>query len=160
MRARIEAYQSHHRQAVVDLSLRAWAPVFVSIENAMDAEVYRHFYPDWRVTQAKAVGEVCDSPDMDVSIALDNGKVAGFVALRYHKDDRMGEIYMIAVDPDFQRRGIGVELTQFALHEMKQAGMAVAMVETGADPGHAPARQVYEAAGFRNLPAARYFRKI
>jgi len=38
--------------------------------------------------------------------------------------------------------------------------MALAMVETGADPGHAPARQTYEQAGFNELPVSRYFKKL
>jgi GNAT superfamily N-acetyltransferase len=72
----------------------------------------------------------------------------------------MGEIYMVAVDPDFQSRGIGSALIEFALDWMKQAGMAIAMVETGGDPGHAPARHTYEKAGFELLPIARYFKKL
>ncbi len=48
----------------------------------------------------------------------------------------MGEIYMVAVDPDFQGRGIGSALIEFAPCWMKDAGMSVAMVETGGDPGH------------------------
>jgi hypothetical protein len=34
------------------------------------------------------------------------------------------------------------------------------MAETGGDPGHAPARAVYERAGFTLLPVARYFRTL
>ena len=37
--------------------------------------------------------------------------------------------------------------------------MTTAMVETGGDPGHAPARSTYEAAGFRHFPV-KYFRKV
>jgi len=81
------------------------------------------------------------------------------VAVRIH-DALMGEIYMIAVDPSAQRRGIARALSQHALDFMRSKGNTVAMVETGGDPGHAPARATYEAAGFRNLPLARYFRKI
>jgi ribosomal protein S18 acetylase RimI-like enzyme len=72
----------------------------------------------------------------------------------------MGEIYMIAVDPEFQRRGIAMQLTRHALDWFQQAGMSIAMVETGGDPGHGPARQTYEAAGFRLLPVARYFKGL
>jgi hypothetical protein len=43
---------------------------------------------------------------------------------------------------------------------MKEAGMSVAMVETGGDPGHAPARHIYEKAGFGLFPVARYFKKL
>jgi hypothetical protein len=38
--------------------------------------------------------------------------------------------------------------------------MDIAVVETGGDPGHAPARAAYEVAGFTLLPIARYFRLL
>ncbi len=96
---------------------------------------------------------------MKVWVAIEAGAIAGFVAIRFH-EGKLGEIYMIAVDPDYQRRGIAMALTDFAVERMKEAGMQIAMVETGGDPGHAPARAAYEKAGFRVLPLARYFRKI
>ena len=89
-----------------------------------------------------------------------NLRIAGFVALKLHPEDRMGEIYMIAVDPDFQRRGVAARLTSHSLDWFRQAGMSIAMVETGGDPGHAPARRTYEASGFRLLPVARYFKGL
>ncbi len=72
----------------------------------------------------------------------------------------MGEISMLAVDPDYQGGGIGVALTEFALDRLKDAGMTVAMVETGGDPGHAAARRTYEKAGYNLLPIARYFKNL
>lgn len=38
--------------------------------------------------------------------------------------------------------------------------MRVAMIETGGDHGHAPARHVYEKAGFTPLPAVRFFKSL
>jgi len=35
-----------------------------------------------------------------------------------------------------------------------------ALVETGGDPGHAPARALYGDVGFTPLPIARYFRLL
>ena len=67
---------------------------------------------------------------------------------------------MIAVDPDSQRSGYATALTNHSLDWFKRAGMKVAMVETGGDPGHAPARATYESAGFRLFPVARYFKKV
>ncbi|WP_242072512.1 GNAT family N-acetyltransferase [Microcoleus sp. FACHB-68] len=67
---------------------------------------------------------------------------------------------MVAVDPDFQGRGIGSALIEFALAWMKDAGMSIAMVETGGDAGHAPARHTYEKVGFELFPVARYFKKL
>lgn len=169
MEVRIEAYHAHHLDAVIRLSLRAWTPVFESIQNALDADVYQAFYPDhWRVSQQQAVENVCAAEDTNVWVAKvfdrpeskDAGSVAGFVAVKLHSEDSMGEIYMVAVDPDFQGQGIGTALTKFALDWMKKAGMSIAMVETGSDPGHAPARRTYEKAGFGLFPVARYFKKL
>lgn len=156
----IEAYHPEQLDAVVRLSLRAWAPVFESLRKVMDLDVYREFFPDWRVSQQKAVEEACAAADIKVWVAIDAGSTAGFVALKFHAESRMGEIYMIAVDPDHQRRGIAGALTGFALDRMRDAGMSIAMVETGGDPGHAPARRTYEKMGFGLLPIARYFKKL
>ncbi|MGK7935150.1 MAG: GNAT family N-acetyltransferase [Xenococcaceae cyanobacterium] len=159
----IEPYNSCHLDAVIRLSLRAWTPVFDSIQKAMDGDVYQAFYPDsWRVSQQKAVEDVCAAEDTNVYVwvAIDASSTVGFVAVKLHSEDSMGEIYMIAVDPDFQGRGIGSTLIKFALDWMKEAGMSIAMVDTGGDPGHAPARHTYEKAGFGLLPIARYFKKL
>ncbi len=156
----IQPYEDTEREAVVRLSLRAWAPVFASIERAMDPEVYREQHPDWRVTQRDEVQEACADEDMHVRLAVEDEVTIGFVALKLHTEDRMGEIYMIAVDPDYQRRGIAKALMNYSLQWFKDAGMTTVMVDTGGDPGHAPARSAYEAMGFRLFPIARYFKKL
>ncbi|MBD1867818.1 GNAT family N-acetyltransferase [Cyanobacteria bacterium FACHB-471] len=157
----IEPYAPNQLDAIIQLSLRAWEPVFGSIQNALDAEVYQAFYPvGWRVSQQKAVEDVCAAEDTNVWVAIDADSTVGFVAVKLHSEDNMGEIYMIAVDPDFQSQGIGTALIEFALAWMKDAGMAIAMVETGGDRGHALARYTYEKVGFRQLPIARYFKKL
>jgi hypothetical protein len=40
---------------------------------------------------------------------------------------------------------------------MRAAGRQLAIVNTGGDPGHAPARATYERAGFVSLPQAQYY---
>jgi ribosomal protein S18 acetylase RimI-like enzyme len=156
----IQRYDPARLENIVGLSLRAWAPVFASIEQAMDPEVFRLQTPDWRASQRAAVEAVCAAADAEVWVAVAEGRTAGFCALRCHQGESIGEIYMIAVDPDFQRRGVGAELVRHGLARLKASGMTTAMVETGGDPGHAPARRVYEAAGFRLFPVAKYFMKL
>lgn len=156
----IDPYDDSKLAEIVRLSLRAWEPVFESIANTMDPDVYLEQHPDWRVTQRKAVESVCKDENIHVWVASEDARTVGFVALKLHAEDRIGEIYMIAVDPDFQRRGIAKALTSHALAWLKQAGMTTAMVETGGDPGHAAARRTYESAGFRLFPVAKYFKKL
>jgi ribosomal protein S18 acetylase RimI-like enzyme len=102
---------------------------------------------------------VCADKNANVWVAEENGNVVGFTAVCL-RTPTFAEIYMIAVDPDFQRRGVATALTDAAVDWMRARGVTVAMVETGGDPGHAPARRAYEKSGFKLLPVARYFKKL
>jgi GNAT superfamily N-acetyltransferase len=148
-------------QPVVDLSLRAWAPVFASLEQALSGSgVFEQLHPDWHDTQRRAVLDVCANNAMTVWIAELDGAVVGFAAATLHDKEPLGEIYMIAVDPTYQRRGVGIALTTYATDWIKRQGMTVALIGTGGDPGHAPARRLYEHAGYTALPAVQYFKKL
>ncbi|HEX5115890.1 MAG TPA: GNAT family N-acetyltransferase [Pseudonocardiaceae bacterium] len=155
----IRIFEQPDLDAVVALSLRAWAPVFASLERVL-GPVFRLLEPDWRSGQARAVTEACTAEGARAWVADADGLITGFLVVGLDHGRGIGEIRMIAVDPDYQRRGIGSALTSFALGRMRDNGMTVAMVETGGDPGHAPARRTYEQAGFVPLPITRYFRKL
>jgi len=145
MRPRIRQFRDRDTEAVIDFSLRAWAPVFASIEQALGSGIFGRLHPDWREDQRRAVADVCASRETRVWVAEVGARVVGFAAIEVYDQERsMGEISMLAVDPDHQGRGIGTALTEFALDRLKDAGMRVAMVETGGDPGHAAARRTYE----------------
>ena len=67
---------------------------------------------------------------------------------------------VLAVDPARQHRGLGTALIEFGTAWLRDAGMRVAMIGTGGDPGHAPARRVYEKADYTAIPMARYFKAL
>lgn len=161
MQPAVRAFEDRDHDAVIALSLRAWAPVFASLENLLcESGIYARLHPDWRADQQRAVEEACQADNVHVWVVEVDTVVAGFVAVRLDYAARIGEIHMMAVDPEQQRTGIGSLLTSFALNRIQDSGMRVAMVETGGDPGHAPARRTYEQAGFTQLPIARYFKKL
>jgi GNAT superfamily N-acetyltransferase len=155
---KIRPFEDRDAEAVAALSLRAWEPVFESIEKAIGTEIFALLHPDWRVDQRRAVEAALAS--QKVWVAEVDANIVGFVAVVLHHESGMGEIHMLAVYPEFQNDGIGTALTEFALAWIKEEGMAVAMVETGGDPGHAAARRTYEKAGYALLPIARYFKKL
>jgi ribosomal protein S18 acetylase RimI-like enzyme len=146
--------------AVVEFSLRAWAPVFESFRTVLGERVYLALYPDWATSQARAVEAVCQDDTAAVWVAELHGRPVGYVAVRVNAEDRTGEIEMLAVDPLVQRQGIGTALTRFAVQRLRDAGVVLAVVGTGGDPGHAPARRVYEKAGFVGLPLVRYYARL
>jgi len=157
----IRPFDDRDVEAVVDLSLRAWTPVFASLERVLGSEIFGRPHPDWREDQRRAVEDVCAAKEGRVWVAEVGASAVGFVAVEFHHPEcSMGEISMLAVHPDHQGGGIGTALTEFALDRLKEAGMTVAMVETGGDPGHAAARRTYEKAGYVLLPIARYFKNL
>lgn len=161
MPSRIIPYAPEHEDRVVALSLAAWAPVFEKLEPSVPPYVYEAFYPrGWRVRQTDDVRAILRTEGGRTWVMAADDAVLGWVGVRLHPEDRMGEIHILAVHPDHQRRGVGHALMDHAMAEMRRAGMRVAMVETGDDPGHAPSRAAYERAGFERWPVARFFKKL
>lgn len=156
----IRRYADSDNEAVLAFALRAWTPVFASIEAAMPPDVYNAIYPDWEASQRAAIRAVLTGSDPQVWVAERDGAPVGFVSVVLHRGDHTGEIYMLAVDPDHQRTGIATALTAHAVEWMRQAGMAAAMISTGADPGHAPARRTYERAGFKPFPVVQFYKRL
>ena len=153
-------YTPGDRQDVLDLVIASWAPVFPKMKEAVPEFVYDAFYPKgWRARQIEDIGAALDQEKL-IWVEERGGRIAGFMVLKLHPNDSMGEVYVIGVHPDFQRQGIGRSLLDFAFETCRQAGMKMVMVETGDDPGHAPSRASYEATGFERWPMARYFRKV
>ncbi len=157
----LREFRLSDEDAVIALSLRAWEPVFGSLRQVLGDELFRRLRGDWRVGQEAEVRALLADPDQRVWVAGDaEGRTVGFVAAKLHREQQMGEIYMIAVDPSAQNRGIGTALAEAATDWLRQSGMRTAMIETGGDPGHAPARRLYEKAGYTPLPAVRFFKSL
>ena len=157
----IREFEERDLDAVIEFSLRAWEPVFVSLRTVLGDDVFLRLHPDWRGDQTEAVKSTCTNSERKVFVGVTDDRPVGFVAVALNAfHERMGWIEIIGVDPDYQRRGVGSRLTEAALEHMRSHGMDIAVVETGGDPGHAPARAVYEAAGFTLLPVSRYFRRL
>jgi len=161
MNLRIRPLGNNDVEEVVRLSLLAWTPVFSSFEQILGPEIYARIYPDWRTSQREGVEKVCrDGEKTIVWVAEVDGRVVGFVAYEIYAKDKTGEVMLLAVHPEYQNRGIGTELNNWALEKMKESGMKMAVVGTGGDPAHAPARRSYEKAGYTPLPLVRYYKDL
>ena len=97
---------------------------------------------------------------MNVWVAEVNGEVVGFVAAVLKVDSGMGELRMLAVDPESQNHGLGTQLTDVATNWIRGAGLSLALVSTGGDVGHALARRTYEKAGFTPVPSVNFFKAL
>lgn len=82
-----------------------------------------------------------------------DGRLAGFCWTKLHEGDDgddaeegLGEIYVIAVDPDFQGHGLGRQLVLAGLAWLWEAGVSTGMLYV--DHDNEPARELYFSLGF------------
>jgi ribosomal protein S18 acetylase RimI-like enzyme len=144
---------------LVELTLRAFEPVFASFARILGPAIFPIEYPDWRKTQADLVVEMSRNDKLHLVVAEMDGQVAGFIAYEFHENET-GEVYFLAVHPDYQNHGVGTELNLFALERLKEGGAKLAVVGTGGDESHAPARRSYEKVGYTALPLVRYYKSL
>ena len=141
------------------MSLLAWEPVFESFERVLGSKLFRRIWPEWRKNQKEGIEGACRAADTyHTLVAERDGRVVGFISYELKKET--GEVVLFAVHPAYQRRGIGSELNRAALDAMRAAGVRMAVVETGGEEGHLPARRAYERAGYTGLPLVRYFKEL
>lgn len=86
-----------------------------------------------------------------------DGALAGFCWTKIHTDPvPMGEIYVIAVDPDHGGHGLGRQLTIAGLQSLSDRGQRTGMLFVDAD--NATAVRLYEKLGFRLNHVTRAYR--
>ncbi len=161
MEISIRPIRENDLAALEELAVLAWEPVFASVRAVLGPEIDAILHPDWRRRQREEVRRYCaETPGAVALLAEVEGAVAGFIAYELHQDTLKGVVDLLAVHPDYQNHGIGTELNRLVIERMREAGMRIAIVGTGGDPGHAPARRTYEKAGYTLFPIAHYYQAL
>ncbi|HEY3144103.1 MAG TPA: mycothiol synthase [Acidimicrobiales bacterium] len=89
-----------------------------------------------------------------------DGELAGFCWTKVHADidPPIGEIYVIAVDPDWHRSGLGRALVVAGLDHLARAGLTVGMLYV--ESTNTPAVRLYEDMGFTVHHVDRMYRSL
>ena len=87
----------------------------------------------------------------NVLVTEEDGVIAGFISYAMSARRRVGTIHHNGVDLPHRGKGIGTRQVEHVLGLFREAGMEYAAVGTSLNEGHAPARRVYEKAGFERL---------
>lgn len=127
----------------------AFAPVFRSFRQILGDSIYSTAQAHEDAGQRGLLEEMFSEKSVwSLYVAQSADRIVGFVSLRLDHERSIGEIGLNAVDPAVSGQGIGTKMYQFAVDEMRSAGMKVATVSTGGDPSHQPALGAYRKAGF------------
>ena len=76
------------------------------------------------------------------------GEIVGFISYALDRAREVGSVHFNAVHADYQGHGVGTAQVGKVLQIFRDEGIKYATVGTGLNEGHAPARRVYEKAGF------------
>lgn len=84
--------------------------------------------------------------DSATDSATDDDTVLGFHWTKVHEQERLGEVYVIAVDPDSPIRGLGTPLLNAGLNHLAARGLGTVILYVEAD--NTAATGLYDRAGF------------
>jgi len=159
MNTKIRLYKPNDLEELLEITLLAFESIFESFKKILGPCIYPIIYPDWRRSQTEGVEKISQNNKIFLWIAEVDEKVVGYIAYEQY-DNQTAEVQLLAVHPEYQNRGIGTQLNNFALQKMRQGGMKMAIVSTGGDESHAPARRSYEKAGYTALPLVKYYQDL
>ncbi|MCK4566165.1 MAG: GNAT family N-acetyltransferase [Candidatus Thorarchaeota archaeon] len=141
---------------------------------------YKAIHESWIAMQGESVSEVFRTPDMTweerktkqnhdlfaehpewVWVLEQNSDIIGFVTFKIDSEKGFGLIENNGVFPQHAGRGLGKFMYRHVLDYFRKQGLKVAMVETGLDDPHIPARKAYKAVGFdRSAPIVLYWQDL
>lgn len=152
------------QRRIDEIAIACWSPIHASFEALMGPVMYAAVTNrdgQWRQRKTQQIRDhFARTPDC-VWVVEDGGQVLAFVTFRLDGDRQVGEIGNNGVHPDFAGHGWGTFMYRHVLRRFREVGLKYALVGTGLDEGHAPARRAYEAVGFdRSVPKVEYWQEL
>ena len=146
---RIRPFLSGDLPRLHEIRKAAYKPIFASFRSIVGKAIADVAINSSKQSQREYLDKICaKGSNRTVFVVEQHGTIIGFYSLYLDDKSEVGEIDLNAVDPAHQGGGIGTSMYEDALARMKEAGMKVASVATGADESHIPARRAYEKVGF------------
>jgi GNAT superfamily N-acetyltransferase len=110
--------------------------------------------PDWFGIPSSTTEYVENSASLPMWAAYKDSEAVGFLSMKKH-NAYSAEIYVMAVDPNFHRQGIGKMLFQYAYEWCQSNEIEYLQVKTldesSTDQSYAMTRKFYYSMGFRPL---------
>ena len=158
----IRPFKPDDLPALHEIRDAAFKPVFQSFRSIVGKEIAAVALANAEKEQGEFFEKMCTADSKHKMFVAEIGeRVVGFCSVSFDDDLKVGEIDLAAVHPDHDGKGVGAIMFDHGLKLMREAGMRVAMVGTGGDESHAPARRAYEKAGFRvGIPSVYLYRTL
>lgn len=124
----IRPYQEADRASILEITEICFEPV--SIDRNIEKRFGLIGGHDWAWRKRRAVAAELDSNPGDVFVADVDGACAGYITTRLDPDTRVACIPNLAVNPAFQKHGLGRKLIDAAVAHARSRGMRCLKIET------------------------------
>ncbi len=143
----IRPFREQDRKALHEITARSFKGA--SIEGKLEALYGELNGTTWAWRKNREIDQDIEAEPEGVLVAEEDGRVVGYITTTTDEAASIGRIPNLAVDPDWQGRGLGKELINAALDRFREKGMQYAKIETLAtnDAG----QSLYPRAGFQEL---------
>jgi len=152
-RLQFRPFQEADRPILREMTIQAFEGV--SIDQNIDRILGPIAARDWKARKARHVDDDIDTPEGEVAVAEEAGRVVGYVTLRFDRQAKVGQIPNLAVAADRRGQGIGRQLLEHAIERFRQEGMTVARIETLEQ--NPIGRHLYPSVGFQEVARQIHF---
>jgi mycothiol synthase len=143
---------SELRLTAPSLEVRAFQPGDESELLRVNAEAFAH-HPEQGSMDAAELAERMAEPWFDPAglfVAVEGDHMFGFHWTKRHSST-LGEVYVVAIDPAAQGKGLGRALVDVGLRHLRSQGLDEVLLYVESD--NLPAVRLYEGMGFTHAPA-------
>ncbi|MBT3288623.1 MAG: GNAT family N-acetyltransferase [Victivallales bacterium] len=144
----LRPFETEDTDVVVEIANLAWQGIYASQREILGDELYAILCPEDLHRKGNEMRGRCMRTPDHIWICGVNGRVAGFIMWSMNEEKKIGTLGNNGLHPEFAGRGLGTFMYRGVLAHFRANGMSHAMVHTGLDEGHAPARRAYERVGF------------
>jgi mycothiol synthase len=134
------------------LTIRAYTPGDADELIRVNAAAFAH-HPEQGSMDATELAERMAEPwfdPADLLVAVEGDRMHGFHWTKRHSAT-LGEVYVVAIEPDAQGRGLGNALVNAGLRHLRSVGLDDVLLYVESD--NTPAVRLYEKLGFTHASA-------
>jgi len=144
-------------EKIAKISVEAWQPIWAAYRRIL-GELFG-LLGNVENGKYNSTIHLMKNPDAFGYGVYCGGELAGFCGWSISRGPKgnYGIVSLNGISDAFRGRGLGSIMQKFIAQDMLKHDILYAKVQTGLDDGHAPARKMYERAGFcRGLPSVTY----
>lgn len=149
----IHPYRPEDREVLKDITAHTFAEV--SIDRNIEKQFGLINGTDWAWRKRRHIDWDCDAQPDGILVAEEDGRIIGYITTRFDQETKVAWIPNMAVEPEFQGRGIGRQLIEAALDLSRQKGMKYAKIETLAQ--NPVGQHLYPSCGFKEVARQVHF---